>query len=128
VKCFHHPDVDAVGLCKACGKGLCRSCAVDMGQGLACANSCEVAVRDLIVQLAVSRKALATTPGAYKTQSTIGFVTGGIFVATAALSALTPAWFVAPLLALFGVPMLYQGVRARRTYRALVAAHKELPP
>lgn len=34
--CFVHQDRDAVGLCKACAKGLCPDCAVDLGHGLAC--------------------------------------------------------------------------------------------
>ena len=36
MQCFNHEDRSAVGLCKACGKGLCRECAADLGHGLAC--------------------------------------------------------------------------------------------
>ena len=25
-KCFHHPETDAVGFCRQCGKGLCSEC------------------------------------------------------------------------------------------------------
>ncbi len=42
MKCFNHPSVEAVGICKACCKGLCVECAVDLGHGLAC-NSGHVA-------------------------------------------------------------------------------------
>lgn len=34
--CFSHPDIAAVGVCKACYKGLCRDCAADLGHSLAC--------------------------------------------------------------------------------------------
>ncbi|NKF21209.1 hypothetical protein [Solimonas marina] len=34
--CFTHQDVEAVGVCKACYKGLCTQCASDLGLGLAC--------------------------------------------------------------------------------------------
>lgn len=27
MKCFHHPDVDAVGTCPDCNRALCRECA-----------------------------------------------------------------------------------------------------
>jgi uncharacterized Tic20 family protein len=27
MKCFNHPDIDAVATCQKCGKGLCRECA-----------------------------------------------------------------------------------------------------
>jgi len=36
MNCFEHPDVNAVGLCKFCQKGLCQDCAHDLSHGLAC--------------------------------------------------------------------------------------------
>jgi len=36
MRCFNHSDRDASGICKACGKGLCTDCAVDLGHGLSC--------------------------------------------------------------------------------------------
>ena len=47
MKCFKHGDVDAVGVCKWCGKGLCADCAVDTDGGLACRDSCEEKVKKL---------------------------------------------------------------------------------
>ena len=48
MKCFSHPEVDAVGLCTACNRGLCAECAVDMRRGLACKGRCEHEVRRLL--------------------------------------------------------------------------------
>jgi hypothetical protein len=126
LKCFHHPTDDAVGLCKACGKGVCRVCAVDLGEGLACADSCEVAARDLIMQIRVSREALKSTPSIYKTQSTVGFLAGGTFLSIGAATLLTPIFWVAPVFMLMAAPMLYQGVRARRLYKNMVETRKQL--
>lgn len=28
MKCFNHPTLDAVGLCKVCSRGVCRDCIV----------------------------------------------------------------------------------------------------
>jgi hypothetical protein len=128
VRCFHHPDVDAVGLCKGCGKGVCRACAVDLGQGLACADSCEVEVRDLIVQQAVSRRVLATTPGAYRTQAIVGFVGAGVLVSVGALLAFTPLWPTAIFSGLVALPLLLQGVRSKKTAEAVESATRQLPP
>ncbi|HEY4221080.1 MAG TPA: hypothetical protein VGO62_07050 [Myxococcota bacterium] len=122
-----HSDADAVGVCRACGKGLCHACAVDMGSGLACASSCEVAVRDLIVHQSVSQRALRTTPGAYRTQSIVGFLAGGSFAALGLGLALTPAWPAAVVLGVVSLPLFIQGVRGRRTARALENALQELP-
>ena len=36
MNCFNHPERSAVGICKACNKGLCPECAADLGHGLAC--------------------------------------------------------------------------------------------
>lgn len=41
MKCFSHVSQDAVGICKSCQKGLCRECAVDLRDGLACRGRCE---------------------------------------------------------------------------------------
>jgi hypothetical protein len=36
MRCFHHRDVEAVGLCKACYRGICGGCASEVEGGLAC--------------------------------------------------------------------------------------------
>ena len=47
MKCFNHPDLDSVGICKACGKGLCGECVTDLGHVLACKDRHEENVRRL---------------------------------------------------------------------------------
>jgi hypothetical protein len=46
--CYYHDDQAAVGVCKSCGKGLCRECAVDLTKGLACRGHCEADVQGMI--------------------------------------------------------------------------------
>jgi hypothetical protein len=41
MQCFAHPNESAVGLCKSCGKGVCRSCAIQLDRGLACSEQCK---------------------------------------------------------------------------------------
>ena len=36
MRCYNHADHEASGICRACGKGLCNECAVDLGYGLSC--------------------------------------------------------------------------------------------
>lgn len=45
--CFNHGSAHAVGVCKACQKGLCPDCAVDVGNGIACKATCETSVAEL---------------------------------------------------------------------------------
>lgn len=36
MKCYRHPNVDAVGVCYECGKGLCAACAISVRGRLYC--------------------------------------------------------------------------------------------
>ncbi|MEK7615921.1 MAG: hypothetical protein AAB420_01800 [Patescibacteria group bacterium] len=36
MNCFYHPQKEAVGTCKNCGKGICRDSVVEIGSFLAC--------------------------------------------------------------------------------------------
>ncbi len=47
MKCFYHPNESAVGVCKACSKGLCPDCTADLGHGIACKNKHEPRAEDL---------------------------------------------------------------------------------
>lgn len=47
MKCFYHPDADAVGLCKHCSRALCRACAGDAEGSLACPGRCEQQVAQI---------------------------------------------------------------------------------
>ena len=47
VKCFRHPQSDAVGTCKYCFKGACNECAKDSDVGIVCSPQCEGEVRSL---------------------------------------------------------------------------------
>lgn len=45
--CYKHPIKNAIGICKSCNKGLCTECVVDVGQGIACKDSCEQDVKNI---------------------------------------------------------------------------------
>ena len=36
MRCFNHRNIDCVGFCKECAKGLCENCASESKAGLAC--------------------------------------------------------------------------------------------
>ena len=40
MKCFNHPDTDAVAICKSCGRAVCHECALPSDVGIACQKSC----------------------------------------------------------------------------------------
>ena len=47
MECFNHSTVQAVGICKACGKAICKSCTVDLGIAVACSEQCAKEATDL---------------------------------------------------------------------------------
>ena len=55
MKCFYHQDVDAVGICKSCQKGVCMDCLVEVGHSIACRSTCEehVGIVDAMVNKSI---------------------------------------------------------------------------
>ncbi len=47
MRCFYHPDREAVGICLNCHRGVCAESAAVVSDGLACAGVCEEQVRAL---------------------------------------------------------------------------------
>lgn len=87
MKCFDHPEKDAVGSCKSCGKGVCSECAVDLTKGLACRGRCEQDTRALITlidqNIKLSARAVRIMDEGKRTRrgtQTFNIVTGAIFV------------------------------------------------
>ena len=44
MRCYYHSDVEAVGVCSNCGRGICAKSAVEVEGKLSCKGSCEEAV------------------------------------------------------------------------------------
>ena len=85
MNCFTHQDRAAVGICKACAKGLCAECAADLGHGLACKgqHEAEVEALDSIVKrnanmLTTSGKSLLIAPALYSFMGAL-FLLIGLF-------------------------------------------------
>jgi len=50
MECFTHNGVPAIGICKVCGKAVCRTCVVDAGAGITwivCSAVCAHEAADL---------------------------------------------------------------------------------
>lgn len=62
MKCFKHQNIDSVGQCKHCCKGLCTECAADTGNGLACKNEHEQQVEFINSLIENSKKAYSQSP------------------------------------------------------------------
>ena len=90
--CFYHQDLNAVGLCKACMRGLCADCATEVPNGLACPGRCEKAARSSDISQLLSQGsllylaigALFLGHGLYA-DVTFGLVLGGTMLALGAI-------------------------------------------
>src|SRR5450755_1852222 len=111
MKCFYHHDRDALGTCKACGKGLCDDCLEDFGKGLACRDRCEDHVRRLIALIDYNLRAAPAAASNLRANRAI-FLAVAVFVFIAGafftVLALTDLriWFIAIIggvLMVFGV-------------------------
>lgn len=118
MKCFGHPEIDALGICKSCGKGLCGICFVDTGLGLACNGSCQKIVTTVTAQTAEFR-------GQSLIEATLCFlgsivaIVGGIGM-DAALS--TKVGMVA-----VGIAMLFVGFWCYSRYRSAYKLRQTKP-
>lgn len=63
MRCFYHPELAAIGTCKACCKGLCASCAADLDEGLACQDRHEALVAEMNVLIRRNTKAQTAAAG-----------------------------------------------------------------
>lgn len=48
MRCHRHPEVEAIGVCLACLRGVCAVCGAEVGRALACRERCEVEARRLL--------------------------------------------------------------------------------
>ena len=65
MKCYYHSDSDAVAICKNCSRGLCRECAADVGNGIACKGKCEGEVKAIVEIIEKNKTVYQKTSAAY---------------------------------------------------------------
>jgi len=41
MKCYKHPKVNAVGVCRECGEGICKKCSVEIGGKIYCKSDAD---------------------------------------------------------------------------------------
>ena len=80
MRCFNHPDKDAVGICKHCNKGLCPDCLSDLGHGLACRDSHERDVENINTLISRNSQIQRMTPKTWYVIPAFFAVIGFIFV------------------------------------------------
>jgi len=81
MKCYSHPDHDAVGTCKHCSKGVCGACAKESGWGIVCSQACAVEVQALRAMVDRNRKLVGIGAKTHQRNAVILFAMAAVFVA-----------------------------------------------
>lgn len=96
MRCYYHPNIDAVGGCKNCSRGLCMECAVDVGNGLACRTHCEDEVRSLNDVIQRNKTSYQKTQSAYTRTAIFYAVLGALCLLDGLLDWRGYGWIVTP--------------------------------
>lgn len=96
MECYTHAGAVAVGACKNCGKGVCRACAVDVGNGLACPGACEAEVRALNQIVQRNKTSHQKAGHAYAQIALFYIVAGTLFLTGGLLNWRGLRWMLVP--------------------------------
>jgi hypothetical protein len=116
MRCYNHSDREAVGTCKACSKGLCSECAVDLGHGLSCRGAHEAIVESYRTMLERNTKAFDAAPVTMLIAPLFLLGTGALMVIYGLISRQGTASFPFALGCAFLLFGAISFVRNRRTY------------
>lgn len=61
MRCFRHHETDSVGICRACGRGVCSACAGETDAGIACSDDCGGKLAEIAALTAHGRRAYETS-------------------------------------------------------------------
>ena len=58
MKCFNHRDMDAIAVCRHCGRALCSACVNDVGGIASCKGKCEAEAAATLAEVELRRRNL----------------------------------------------------------------------
>jgi len=126
MECAEHTGRAAIGICRACMRGVCRECAAPQRLGLACRGRCEADVAALSATLeqsirtaALSRGMVQQTPRLFVGLACVSLAVG-LFVL--GFGALLPHF---QSIALLGLPFITIGLLVLAAVRRMRAAASE---
>lgn len=79
MRCFNHSTVEAVAICKNCSRGLCRECATEFPNGIACRDKCEAEVEAINLLIDRNKSTHQKTSSAYSRNAIIYLMLAVVF-------------------------------------------------
>jgi len=116
MKCYNHPEIDAVGLCKSCGRGLCHECVSEVGTSISCKSRCESDVAAINELLQRGRTAYQKASGTFIRSGIFILLLGAVFLIIGVVSSIAsqPNYFLILMGLLFVSWGISQFFTARR--------------
>jgi len=105
--CFNHESVAAIAICKFCGRGICRECAIVQPQGIYCSPDCKVATEETENAVEVNRRLLQKAPTSTFVSAALELAVGILFLALTQFPFLGGA---SPVLVVMGLLLILAAV------------------
>ena len=118
MKCYNHNEIDAVGICKNCNKGLCTSCNTELTNGIACTSTCIEEVNQINLLIQKSKVSHKTAIGVYMRSAYVTFTFGIIFLFYGIFTE-TASSFLLSLGIIFIIASIFSFVSAKK-YKKIV--------
>lgn len=80
MKCYHHPEADAIAICKHCCKAMCAACAKQSDWGFVCSQPCEEQVKTLQAMVERSRNMTPFAARTHLRSAIILFAMAAVFI------------------------------------------------
>ena len=86
MNCFVHSPAAAIGICKHCGRGLCRDCVAEVMLSLACKGRCETEVTVMNDLTHRAKSSFEKAAGAYTKTAVFMALSGLLFTGLGAFT------------------------------------------
>lgn len=120
MKCFNHSEIDAVGVCKSCGRALCHDCIAEVGLSCSCKGRCEAAVASLNDYSERNRTVYQKHSAVYRWSGIIALMLGILFAGCGSVSFFCDDLVLGLVLLVFGLVVIGAGVGFMVTARRLL--------
>ncbi len=110
MNCFNHRTQPAVALCRACSKGVCPECLVEVQGSISCRGDCKVKVATMNRMVQQNAQILSTSNKTLKSAAVFVLFMGAIFLLFGLWQLKYGSGFLAALLSVIGLGFVFSGL------------------
>lgn len=118
MKCFNHTSIDAVALCKSCGKSICHDCLEEIENGIACKGTCVQRAIEINEMTDKTIKMMPSTENIMKSTGSFAgplfFLASGTIFSVVGLKELDFIFYLGVVFLLYGIYNLVVALKRRQ--------------